>query len=149
MTVSYDVFTSAFLAKVQEYRFLRMPEPTRRDLIDGYMYRTCAKFGEVCVYDIANGDDETRSFEFDGMTNGELHEIIDIVSDGMVYQWMSAYMYKQENLENTLTTGDYSAYSPAELTYRITNAYENCRKKFVNAMREYSYRHGDISTLHL
>lgn len=149
MIVSYDRFIEAFLSKITEYRFLKLRETIRTAICDGYMKRACAKFSEVCKYNIAGGDDETRSFTFDGITASELDEIIDIVSDGMVYQWLSQHMYKQENLENMLTTSDFSAYSPAELTYRITNAYKECGRKFTNAVREYSYRHGDLTKLHL
>lgn len=149
MIVSYDTFTEAFLAKITEYKFLKLNENSRQAICDGYMKRACAKFSEVCKHDIATGDDETRTFTLNGVTSMELDEIIDIVSDGMVYQWMSQHMHKQENLENMLTTSDFSAYSPAELTYRITNAYEKCGRKFTNAVREYSYRHGDLTNLHL
>lgn len=43
MTVSYDVFTQAFLSKVTEFDFCRLPEKNRRELVDGYMKRACAK----------------------------------------------------------------------------------------------------------
>ena len=83
------------------------------------------------------------------MTPGELDEIADIVSEGMVVQWMKPYTYKQENLENMLNTADFSAYSPAELLKRVVNAYDMCRDHFIQAVREYSYRHGDLTDLHL
>lgn len=149
MFVSYDVFTAAFLAKITEYKLLKISEENRQELCDGYMKRACAKFAEVCKHDIGNGDDEARGFNLDDITQGELDEIVDIVSDGMVYQWLAQYMYKQENLENMLTTSDYSAYSPAELTYRITNAYKETERKFIGEVREYSYRHADLTVLHL
>ena len=76
MTVSYDVFTQAFLSKVTEFDFCRLPEKNRRELVDGYMKRACAKFGEVCKYDIINGDDDKRVFEFDGITDGEFSYLI-------------------------------------------------------------------------
>lgn len=151
MTVSYDTFTEAFLNKITEYKFIRLPQENRQAMVDGYMKRACSQFSEVCKYNIANGgDDYARTFDFgDVITEDELWEIVDIVSDGMVVQWFYQYFYKQENLENMITTADYSRYSPAELTYRITNAYKLCRKEFTNRIREYSYRHGDLTDLHL
>ena len=153
MTVSYDIFTGAFLAKITEYNFIHMSEPNRQELVDGYMRRACAKFGEVCEYDILNGDHVNRTFDLQkngvDISTGELDEIVDIVSTGMLVQWFNQYFYKQENLENMLNTSDFSSYSPAELLYRMTNAYEMCKKDFTNAIREYSYRHGDLTCLHL
>lgn len=148
MDISYDRFTEAFLHKITEYDFCRLPQEDRQAIVDGYMKRACAKFSEVCKYDIVTGDDENRIYTVDDtITDDEIWEIIDIVSEGMVYQWFKHFFNKQENLENMLTTNDYSRYSPAELTYRITNAYKNIQKDFTNMVREYSYRHGDLTDL--
>lgn len=149
MIVSYDLFTSAFLDKVTEYKFIRLMEEDMQAMIDGYMRRACAHFSEVCKYDIANGDNEQRTFNLEGITESELDEIVDIVTEGMLVQWMKPYVYAEENLQNMLNTSDFSAYSPAELLYRIKAAYEMCRKDFTRMMRDYSYRHGDLTDLHL
>lgn len=149
MTVSYDRFTSAFLAKVTEYNFVWMSEENREALVDSYMKRACAQFSEVCKFDISAWDDETRTFTLDGIKDVELEEIIDIVTEGMLLQWMKQYVYAGENLKNMLNTSDFSSYSPAELLYRIKSAYEMCRKDFTRMVREYSYRHGDLTDLHL
>lgn len=104
MTVSYDDITAAFLAKITEYDFLELPQKDRQALVDGYMKRAASIFSEVCKYDIANGDDNERSYNLDGATENEAAEIIDIITDGMVEQWLRQYLYKQENLENMLNT---------------------------------------------
>ena len=74
---------------------------------------------------------------------------MDIVSDGMVVQWLKPYYFKADNLENFLTTKDFTAYSPSELLLRISDTYKLAKKNFTNAMREYSYNHGDLSDLHI
>lgn len=148
MSVSYDIFTGAFLNKVKEYDFLLLDEENRTKTIDGYMKRACAQFNKICLYDIVTGDDDVREFEVD-IRAEDIDEIADIVSEGMLVQWMKPYMYKQENYENMLNTTDYSGYSPAELLYRITSAYQMCKKDFSNMMKDYSYNHGDLSDLHL
>ena len=149
MTVSYDRFTEAFLSKVTEYDFLKLDEANRQAVVDGYMKRACSQFSEVCVYDIANGDDDERTYTLENATENEAEEIINIVSDGMLVQWMRQHLYKQENLSITMNTMDFTHYSPAELTYRITNAYKITRQNFINDMREYSFRHGDLTRLHI
>lgn len=149
MTVSYDEFTSAFLAKITEYNFLQLPQEDRQALVDGYMKRAAATFSDICVYNIASGNDEDRTYTFDGATAVDVDEIVDIVTDGMLAQWLRQHLYKQENLSITLNTVDFTHYSPAELTYRITNAYKMCHQHFIDRMREYSYRHGDLTRLHI
>ena len=149
MTVSYDVFTEAFLNKMTEYRLPRLEESVRQAIVDGYMKRACSQFAEVCRYDINDGDDETRTFTFDGMTKGEMIEIVDIVSEGMVLQWMKPYMFMQKNLETLLVTSDHSFHSQAELMNRVKIVYEMCERAFIRRMRDYTYRHGDLTDLHL
>lgn len=149
MTVSFDIFTAAFLNKVTEYRFCRLPEQNRQALVDGYMKAACSKFSEVCAFNISTYDGEQRCFELDDkITQNELDEIVEIVSEGMLVQWMKPYMYQQQNLENMLNMTDFSAYSPAELLHRVVEAYNMCKADFTNMMREYSYRHADLRRLH-
>lgn len=148
MSVSYDLFTGAFLNKVTEYDFIRLDDYDRNSIVDGYMKRACSQFNKVCKYDLMTYDDRIREFACD-IPEDEIDEIVDIVSEGMLVQWMKPYFYRAENLENVLNTRDFSAYSPAELLYRITNAYSESKRDFTNMVREYSYNHGDLSDLHL
>lgn len=148
MGVSYDMFTGAFLSKVTEYDFLRLDLHTRTHEIDGYMERACAQFNKICQYDLLARDDMIREFDVD-IPDEDIDEIVDIVSEGMLVQWMKPYFYRADNLMNIINTPDFSAYSPAELLYRITNAYDMAKRDFSNMMKEYSYNHGDLSDLAL
>ena len=100
-------------------------------------------------YDLTTtADDMVREFDTD-IEAEDLDEIVEIVSEGMLVQWMKPYTYKQENLESVLNTRDFTTYSPSELLLRISATYAAVRKDFTNMMREYSYNHGDLSSLHL
>ena len=149
MSIPYDKFTVAFLSKITEFEFVNMRDFERNSLIDGYMKRAIAAFKNVCLYDLSTtGDDIIREFSVD-IPEEDLDEIIDIVYEGMLVQWMKPYTYKQENLELVLNTRDFTTYSPAELLNRICTAYAKAQKDFVSMMREYSYNHGDLTDLHL
>lgn len=149
MSVLYDKFTGAFLSKVSEYEFANLKDFERNGLIDGYMKHAIAAFKKICKYDLSTtGDDIIREFDVD-IADGDLDELTDIISEGMLVQWMKPYTYKQENLENVLNTKDFTTYSPSELIMRIGNAYAAAQKNFTNMMREYSYNHGDLTELHL
>ena len=149
MSVPYDVFTGAFLSKVTEFDFANMDDLERSNLIDGYMKRAIASFKKICKYDFSStGNDTTRAFDID-VPEEDIDELADIVSEGMLVQWMKPFTYKQENLESVLNTRDFTTYSPAELLMRSGNAYAAARKDFTNMMREYSYNHGDLTDLHL
>lgn len=146
MSISYDVFTQTFLDKAKEYDFILLDN--REEIVDGYMKRSCSQFSRVCQYDLTDKNDELREFNFD-IEDRDVDEIVDIVTEGMLVQWMKPYVYRKENLENVLNTTDYTQYSPAELLNRICTAYKNCQSDFKNMVKEYSYNHGDLTVLHL
>ena len=103
MSVSYDVFAKGFLSKVKEYHYLSLPDNVTQDMIDGYMKRACAQFRKMCQYDLASYDDINREFSVE-IPDDELETIIDIISEGMVVQWLKPYSYNAENYENVLNT---------------------------------------------
>ncbi len=149
MSIPYDIFVGAFLSKITEFDLSELTDSDRDELVDGYMKRAISAFKNNCKYDLTTtGNDYIREFDID-IDPESLDEIVDIISEGMVVQWLKPYVYKQENLENTLSTRDFSSYSPAELLMRVGNAYEKARKDYTQMIREYSYNHGDLSELHL
>lgn len=149
MSIPYDLFTDAFLSKITEYKFLKLDDENRTAIVDGYMKRAISSFKKVCVYDlVATGDDVSREYKVN-IPQEDIDEIADIVSEGMLVQWLKPYTYQQELLENVLNTKDYTTYSPAELLLRVGNAYKQVQKDYTQMIREYSYNHGDLTTLHL
>lgn len=148
MSVSYDLFIGAFLGKVTEYDFIHLDEYDRNNMVEGYMKRSCSQFDKVCPYDLTDRDDIIRQFNID-IPDNEIDEILDIVSEGMLVQWMKPYVYKQDNLVQLLNTKDFTNYSPAELFRQVNSAYNSVAKRFTNMIREYSYNHGDLTELHL
>lgn len=149
MSLSYDVFTGAFLAKVNEYDFMKLEMYDRQNIVDGYLRMAVSEFRKNCKYDLfSTRDDVERVFDVD-ITDEDLDELVDIISEGMLMQWMKPFVYKQENLENVLNTVDFSTYSPAELLLRVGNAYDGVKKDYIQMIREYSYNHGDLTELHI
>lgn len=148
MSISYDAIMSAFLAKITEFEFIHLPEEDRTAILDGYMNRTVTAFKKVCKYDLSKRNEDLREFT-DDFADEDIDEILEIISEGMLVQWLKPYVYKQELLENALNTQDFTTYSPAELLLRVGNAYEKAQKDYTQMIREYSYNHGDLSELHL
>lgn len=149
MGVPYDTFTLPFLSKVSEYGFLSLDDENRTAIVDGYMKRAIVAFRKNCKYDLfTTGDDENRLFTVE-IPEDDLTELAEIISEGMVVQWLKPYLYKQEILENVLNTRDFTTYSPAELLLRVGNAYAKAQKDYTNMIREYSYNHGDLTELHI
>lgn len=149
MSVPYDMFTSAFLSKICEFEFIKLEDEDRTAIIDGYLKRAVTAFKKNCKYDICGSmNDVDREFSID-IADSDIDEIVEIVSEGMLIQWLKPYVYRQEILENALNTRDFTTYSPAELLLRIGNAYAKAQKDYTQMIREYSYNHGDLKSLHL
>lgn len=149
MGLPYDIFTEAFLSKISDYDFLRLPDNESLSIIDGYMKRAISAFKKVCLYDlITTADDTVREFSTT-IKNDDIDEVVEIISEGMVVQWLKPYVNKQELLENVLNTRDFTTYSPAELLLRVGNAYKQAKKDYTQMIREYSYNHGELTELHL
>lgn len=149
MGVPYDTFVGAFLAKISEYDFSELMDHERNDLVDGYMKRAVSDFRSICKYDFSTTDDDVlRRFDVE-VDEADLDEIVDIVSQGMVVQWLKQYIYRQENLQAVLNTRDFTTFSSANLLAAIGDAHSKAQRDFVNMQREYSYRHGDLTALHL
>lgn len=149
MSVPYDLFTAAFLSKITEFDYIHLVDKDRTAIVDGFMKRALGAFRKNCKYNLfTTGDDTTRVFAID-IPDSDVDELVDIVSEGMLVQWLKPFVYKQELLENVLNTRDYSTYSPAELLMRVGNAYSKAQKDYTQKIREYSFNHGDLTDLHL
>lgn len=148
MTLTYDTVANAFLSKITEFELIQLSDEDREDTLDGYMKRAASAFNKSCKYDLTDVDDTRREFAAD-FAEEDVDEILDILSEGMLVQWLKPYVYKQELLENALNTADFTTYSPAELLLRVGNAYAKVQRDYTQMIREYSYNHGDLTELHL
>ena len=149
MAIPYDAFTGAFLDKISEFELLQLDDNIRTEMIDNYRKRAVSAFRKNCRKDLfTTGNEETRTYDID-VDDADLDELVDIISEGMIVQWMRPYVYQADLLRNLMNTRDYTLYSPAELLLRVGNQYKSAQRDFTQMIREYSYNHGDLSGLHL
>ena len=141
----YKAFIDTFLDKISDYKLLNYEDYLVDELAVGYMKRVCTKFDKICQADLSQQDDNEYAFLSDEIDD----EIIDIVTDGMVVEWLRQYVNNSDNLEYILNTKDFTMYSSKNLLAEIKSLYQDEQKAFTNSMREYSYNHGDLSNLHL
>ena len=149
MSIPYDTFVGAFLAKITEYDLLSLSEYDQEQAVDGYLKRAVSAFKYICAYNLTDSaDDNERVFNVDVSPN-DVDELVEIISEGMLVQWLKPYVYKQEILSNVLNSRDWTTYSPAEMLMRVGNAYKKAQDDYTQMIREYSYNHGDLTVLHL
>ena len=74
-------------------------------------------------------------------------EIIEILSLGIAFYWLSYKALNSELLKNVLNSKDYYYYSPANLLKEVQTLRKTIRDEFRGKMRQYSYNNNSISTL--
>lgn len=149
MSISYDVFVSDFLDKLTEYELLGLFKTDREDRVYGFLRRAMYRFDRVCSYDIVlSKNDDTKEYEVE-IPDEEIDEISDIVSEGMIVQWLKPYVNSQDLLENSLNTSDFTKYSSSTLLNQVRTAYESAEKNFKQMLLDYSYNYGDLTDLSL
>ena len=144
MDVSYEQIVGAFLNKINEYELLELADDERDDSVFSFLTKSLYKFKRVCNYKL-----EGFKIVSSDMPEEEIDEVLDILTNGMVVQWLKPFLNRQENLENALSTRDFTVFSPANLLLRVRETYSNAKKDFENELREYSFSHNDLNKLHL
>lgn len=130
-----DVY-SWFLDKVTAYSLTMFEDTEKEEIVYGYLRSACAKF-KCCKIDLSDRNDELKEF------NAELDdEILDIISETMVVAWLQPKLNNEENLYNSLTTKDYSIYSPANLLAKITDTFKLVKKNSTSMINNYSFNYG-------
>ncbi len=145
--LSYDVFTQAFLDKITEYEFPH-DDVQKASMVDRYMKRAITHFKNICLYDLSTtADDNVREFDVE-IAPEDVDELAEIISEGMVVQWIQPYANRTDVLQNVMNTRDFTTYSPANMLTALRAAYVEAKQKYDYSCREYSYRHGNLTDLH-
>lgn len=139
----YKAFIDTFLDKISDYKLLNYEDYLVDELAVGYMKRVCTKFDKICQADLSQQDDNEYAFLSDEIDD----EIIDIVTDGMVVEWLRQYVNNSDNLENILNTKDFTMYSSKNLLAEIKSLYQDEQKAFTNSMREIFLQSRGLSNL--
>lgn len=143
MATPYSDVFEAFIFKIEGYKLLMLLPEDREELMTKYLTAACRQMqSKVKKYVDLTRDDLLQSFEeeLDG-------DIIDILAEVMVYEWLKPQMYSNELLESRLNTKDFTEFSPAKLIENIRYVYEMATHAANTAVNNYTFRHGDVADL--
>lgn len=130
------------LAKISDYDILKISDGDREVSLDSYLLSAQIDFQKVCKIDLLDKNVTLRQY------NNELtDEIKEILATGEVYYWISPKVVNTELLKNSLSTKDFSTYSPANLLKEMQSLRTSLKSEFKQKIVDYSYRNGDISSL--
>lgn len=141
MPTKFSEIYERAIFKFTDYSFLNEITDFKEALLQKYLLAAVADFRHSCTVDLNDYDLELEQF------NTELdNEIIEILSWGIAYYWISAKALNSELLRNTIHNKDYTSYSPANLLKEIQSLRGVVEQEFRGRVRTYSFRHSDIDT---
>lgn len=142
MTQYEDIFMM-FKDNITDPDLLKFSSTLQNETLIALMSKAITKCKRICKdIDLSKRNDNELEFKVDVPD-----EIIDIITEWMTVFWLKPYLNNIENLRNSLSTKDFSFFSPANLLDKISNRYELARKHARSLTNEYSYIHADMSRL--
>lgn len=142
MATPYSDVINVFLGKVTDYNLPKFTDLEKDEIMFGYLKSSCVKFKRTCLIDLDDRDDTLKIF------NKDLNdEIIEILSELMLVEWLKPKVLSSENLRNCLNTKDYSMFSPANLLKESKDTLKMCKDESAKLINNYSFANADFTKL--
>ena len=138
-TAFTDVYSS-FLDKVNDYDLADMVQADAQEFMRGLLNQAVIRFLESCKKDLTQTDSSGFTEDLDLME-------IDILTEGMVEAWLKPIRNNLDLLRNTLSTKDFTTFSPANLLDKVSNTYSMAHANFLSRIKEYSFIRNDVGDL--
>lgn len=143
MSTSYSELYNIFLNRITDYDLPVFEETDREAVLHNLLINSCSKFQRICKrashIDLYNRDETLKQFN-DKLSD----EQIDIITTGMIVEWIKPKYYLDENMRNVLNTKDYNmAASPVNVLGGVRNTYLQVKQEFEAMMNKYSFVNGD------
>ncbi len=144
MPTPYSDVYNVFLNRITDYDLPAFTEENRETILHGFMINACSKFKRVCkkVSKVDLSDRDETNKQFNSVLSDEQ---IDIITTGMIMEWVKPKYYLDENMRNMLNTKDYNmAASPVNVLGGVRNTYDQVKREFESAINKYSFVNGDM-----
>lgn len=142
MATPYSDVINVFLGKITDYDLPKFTDLEQIEIIFGFIKSACVKFKRVCLIDLYDRDEDLQEF------NQDLDdEIIDILSELMLVEWLKPKVLSSENLKNCLNTKDYSMFSPANILKEAKDTLKMCKDESTKLINNYSFANADFTKL--
>ena len=142
MATPYSKIIETFIGKVSDYDLPKFTDIEKEAIIVGFMISACTKFARICKVDLYDRDEVLKQF------NQNLDdEIIEIITETMLVEWIKPKVLSSENLKNCLSTKDYSLFSPANLLKELRETLITLKQESKKLINNYSFSHADFTEL--
>jgi len=142
MATTFREIYNRALFRFADHKFLTFDIETREAVLERYLISAKTEFEDICHVDLNDYDADTKQF------NQTLDDkIIEILSLGISYYWLSFKTLDSELVKNVMNSRDYYYYSPGNLLKEVQTLRRTVRNEFYTAMRDYSYSGTNIGSL--
>ena len=143
MPTKFEEIYGRALFKFTDYSFLNpCCTDMKEAVLQKYLLSSIVDFQHSCKENLNDYDLEKEQF------NVELdNEIIEILSLGIPFHWLSAQALNRQHLKNMIHNKDYTSYSPANLLKEIRTLRDEIEKEYRGRINTYSFRYGSFDTL--
>lgn len=141
MTTFKEIYDRAIF-RISDYSFLNLEDSKREQVLRRYLMSAQSEFVNSCAIDLNDYNEDLKQFN---NTLGD--EVVEILSLGIAYYWLSAKTLNSELLRNVITSKNYTSYSPANLLKETQNLRKELQKEFQGKIKLYSIRHSSLETL--
>lgn len=142
MATTFREIYNRALFRFADHKFLTYDVDIKEAVLERYLISAKTEFEDNCRVDLNDYDPDLKQF------NQTLDDkIIEILSLGIAYYWLSFKTLDSELVKNVLNSKDYYYYSPGNLLKEVQKLRETVRDEFYGAMREYTYSGMNWGTL--
>lgn len=142
MPTKFEEIYGRALFKFTDHSFLSTCIELKEAVLQKYLLSAIVDFQHSCKVDLNNYNIAKQEF------NIELdNEIIEILSLGIAFHWLSAQALNRQLLKNIIHNKDYTSYSPANLLKEIRTLRDEVEKEYRGKINTYSFRHSSFDTL--
>lgn len=142
MTKFSEVYERAIF-KFRDYGFNEMVSDFKDAILKNYLLSAIVD-SKYAVTEVNLEDFDLQNEQFNNQLS---NEVIEILSVGILYYWLTAKTFDSKLLRNKIHKSDYTAYSPANLLDKIKDLRESLYGEYMGKINTYSFRHGGIETL--
>lgn len=144
MNTTYNYIFAEFKDKITDPDLISFAKDLQNDILKALMNKAIRRCKRIVykVVDLSLRDDDLDEFD-----NEIPDEVIDIITEWMLVFWLEPYVNNLENLQNQLSTKEFSMYSPANLLEKIGARYDISRKNAKSLTNEYSFIIADMKEL--
>lgn len=139
MNTTYDDIIESFLGKITEYDWYKYTDSEKDEIIEQYMISACSKWRDSGL-NLKDRDDINRTFNIE-LTD----EHIDIITTGMIVEWLKPKLYNSDKLKAFLNTKDFNLTSPQGILSQIREVYNEARIEFKVMKSEFSFNNGNVN----